>query len=126
MRVASPRPGEQCRGKHRKRTLQTPSTGPRRSTPRSSRSACGRCLMSPMQVTMRGETGERKPWQVPMGQATPEALRLAGVRTLRLERAEEASAVTNTAAKVAFEEQGAVALLISQQLIGVKSFEEKR
>ncbi len=61
-----------------------------------------------------------------MGQATPEALRLAGVRTLRLERAEEASAVANTAAKIAFEEQSAVALLISQQLIGVKSFEEKR
>src|SRR3977135_2204675 len=85
---------------------------------------CGFPLL--MLVTMRGETGERNPWQVPMGQATPEALRLAGVRTLRLERAEEASAVTNTAAKIAFEEQGAVALLISQQLIGVKSFEEKR
>ena len=87
-------------------------------------SNCGFPLL--MLVTMRGETGERNPWQIPMGQATPEALRLAGVRTLRLERAEEASAVTSTAAKVAFEEQGAVALLISQQLIGVKSFEEKR
>jgi len=87
-------------------------------------SNCGFPLL--MLVTMRGETGERNPWQVPMGQATPEALRLAGVRTLRLERAEEASVVANTAAKVAFEEQGAVALLISQQLIGVKSFEEKR
>jgi sulfopyruvate decarboxylase TPP-binding subunit len=85
---------------------------------------CGFPLL--MLVTMRGETGERNPWQIPMGQATPEALRLAGVRTLRLERAEDASAVANTAAKVAFEEQGAVALLISQQLIGVKSFEEKR
>src|ERR1700704_3039878 len=85
---------------------------------------CGFPLL--MLVTMRGETGERNPWQVPMGQATPEALRLAGVRTLRLERAEEASAVTNTAAKAAFEEQSAVALLISQQLIGVKSFGEKR
>jgi len=85
---------------------------------------CGFPLL--MLVTMRGETGERNPWQVPMGQATPEALRLAGVRTLRLERAEEAGALANTAAKVAFEEQGAVALLISQQLIGVKSFEEKR
>jgi len=61
-----------------------------------------------MLVTMRGETGERNPWQIPMGQATPEALRLAGVRTLRLERAEEANAVANTAAKVAFEEQSAV------------------
>ena len=87
-------------------------------------SNCGFPLL--MLVTMRGETGERNPWQVSMGQATPEALRLAGVRTLRLERAEEASAVANTAAKAAFEEQSAVALLISQQLIGVKSFEEKR
>jgi len=87
-------------------------------------SSCGFPLL--MLVTMRGETGERNPWQVPMGQATPEALRLAGVRTLRLERAEEASAVVNTAAKAAFEEQSAVALLIAQQLIGVKSFEEKR
>lgn len=85
---------------------------------------CGFPLL--MLVTMRGETGERNPWQVPMGQATPEALRLAGVRTLRLERAEDSGAVANTAAKVAFEEQSAVALLISQQLIGVKSFEEKR
>src|SRR5438309_3037537 len=39
---------------------------------------CGFPLL--MLVTMRGETGERNPWQVPMGQATPEALRLAGVR----------------------------------------------
>jgi sulfopyruvate decarboxylase alpha subunit len=87
-------------------------------------SNCGFPLL--MLVTMRGETGERNPWQIPMGQATPEALRLTGVRTLRLERAEDANAVANTAAKVAFEEQRAVALLISQQLIGVKSFEEKR
>src|SRR5712664_3103205 len=45
-------------------------------------SNCGFPLL--MLVTMRGETGERNPWQVPMGRATPEALRLAGVRTLRL------------------------------------------
>jgi len=85
---------------------------------------CGFPLL--MLVTMRGETGERNPWQVPMGRATPEALRLAGVRTLRLERAEEASAATHAAAKAAFVEQSSVALLISQELIGVKSFEEKR
>src|SRR5216683_7775145 len=35
-------------------------------------------------VTMRGEWGEFNPWQIPMGQAVPEALRLGGVRTLRL------------------------------------------
>ncbi len=87
-------------------------------------SNCGFPLL--MLITMRGEAGERNPWQIPMGQATPEALRLVGVRTLRLERAEEANTVANTAAKAAFEEKSAVALLISQQLIGVKSFEEKR
>src|SRR5256885_1155586 len=67
---------------------------------------CGFPLL--MLVTMRGETGERNPWQVPMGQATPQALRLAGVRTLRLERAEEASVAANAAAKGAFEEKCAV------------------
>src|SRR3981189_895656 len=87
-------------------------------------SNCGFPLL--MLVTMRGEWGEFNPWQIPMGQATPDTLRLAGVHTLRLERAEKANAVANTAAKAAFEEQSAVALLISQQLIGVKSFEEKR
>src|SRR5256885_10680603 len=67
---------------------------------------CGFPLL--MLVTMRGEAGERNPWQVPMGQATPEALRLAGVRTLRLERAEEASALAISAAKGAFQEKCAV------------------
>src|SRR3989442_15185028 len=70
-------------------------------------SNCGFPLL--MLVAMRGETGERNPWQIPMGQGTPEALRLSGVRTLRLERAEEASTVANTAANIAFEEQSAVA-----------------
>jgi len=85
---------------------------------------CGFPLL--MLVTMRGEAGERNPWQVPMGRATPEALRLAGVRTLRLKHAEETKATADAAVKLAFEEQSAVALLISQQLIGVKSFEEKQ
>src|SRR5262249_14898318 len=49
---------------------------------------CGFPLL--MLVTLRGEWGEFNPWQIPMGQATPDALRLAGVRTLRLERPDEA------------------------------------
>ena len=76
-------------------------------------------------VTMRGEWGEFNPWQVPMGQATPEVLRLSGVRALRLERAEDALATVSSAAKLAFEAYGAVAVLVSQRLIGAKSFEEK-
>jgi len=45
--------------------------------------------------------GRAQSLQVSMGQATPEALRLAGVRTLRLERAERRTPVANTAAKAA-------------------------
>src|SRR5262245_28802785 len=52
-------------------------------------------------VTMRGEWGEFNPWQIPMGQATPDALRLGGVRTLRLERAEDAFDTVTAAAKLA-------------------------
>ena len=71
-------------------------------------------------VTMRGEWGEFNPWQIPMGQATPDALRLSGVRTLRLERAEEASATVTAAATLS-----AVAVLIAQRMIGAKAFGEK-
>jgi sulfopyruvate decarboxylase alpha subunit len=78
-----------------------------------------------MIVTMRGERGEFNPWQIPMGEGTPDALRLGGVRTVRLERAEDALATVTAAAKLAFENCGAVAVLIAQRLIGAKSFEEK-
>ncbi len=76
-------------------------------------------------VTMRGEWGEFNPWQIPMGQATQDTLRLSGVRTLRLERAEEALSTVTAAAKLAFGGYGTVAVLIAQRMIGAKSFEEK-
>jgi sulfopyruvate decarboxylase alpha subunit len=84
---------------------------------------CGLPLL--MLVTMRGEWGEFNPWQVPMGQATPEILRLSGMRSLRLERAEDAYATAAAAAKLAFEGYASVAVLISQRLIGTKAFGEK-
>jgi len=86
-------------------------------------SNCGFPLL--LVVTMRGEWGEFNPWQVPMGQATPEVLRLSGVRALRLERAEDALATVSSAAKLAFEAYCAVAVLVAQRLIGAKSFGEK-
>ena len=86
-------------------------------------SNCGFPLL--IVVTMRGEWGEFNPWQVPMGQATPEVLRLSGVRALRLERAEDALATVSSAAKLAFEAYCAVAVLVAQRLIGAKSFGEK-
>ncbi len=86
-------------------------------------SNCGFPLL--ILVTMRGEWGEFNPWQIPMGQGTPATLRLAGVRTLRLERAEEALTTVTAAAKLAFGGYGAVAVLIAQRMIGAKSFGDK-
>ncbi len=73
-------------------------------------------------VTMRGEWGEFNPWQIPMGQATPGALELAGVRVMRAERPEEAAEVVQAAAIIAYEAGAAAAVLLSQRLIGAKVF----
>jgi sulfopyruvate decarboxylase alpha subunit len=78
-----------------------------------------------MLITMRGEEGETNPWQIPMGQATPETLRLGGVRIYRLDRAADALATVNAAARRAFDGRAAAAVTISQRLIGIKSFQEK-
>jgi sulfopyruvate decarboxylase alpha subunit len=79
-----------------------------------------------MLITMRGEKGELNPWQIPMGQATPETLRLGGVRVIRLERAADAFIRVGAAARLAFHGCAAVAVTISQRLIGIKSFQEPR
>jgi sulfopyruvate decarboxylase TPP-binding subunit len=71
-------------------------------------------------VTMRGEWGEFNPWQIPMGQATPGALELMGVRVMRAERPEGAADVVQAAAVMAYEAESAVAVLLSQRLIGAK------
>jgi len=78
-----------------------------------------------MLITMRGEEGELNPWQIPMGQATPETLRLGGVRVFRLDHAADALTKAGAAARFAFEDCAAVAVTISQSLIGIKSFVEK-
>ena len=79
-----------------------------------------------MLITMRGEEGELNPWQIPMGQATPETLRLGGVRIFRLDRAADALPKAGAAARLAFDGCTAVAVTISQRLIGIKPFEEKQ
>jgi sulfopyruvate decarboxylase alpha subunit len=73
-------------------------------------------------VTMRGEFGEFNPWQVPMGNATPEVLALANVLVHRAGDAAEVGAVVAGAARLAFSSYRAVAVLLSQQLVGAKSF----
>jgi sulfopyruvate decarboxylase alpha subunit len=82
---------------------------------------CGFPLL--MLVTMRGEWGEFNPWQVPMGQATRDTLERAGVRSFRVERAAEAGATVDAAARLAFNTNAATAVLIAQRMIGTKTFE---
>ena len=73
-------------------------------------------------ITMRGEWGEFNPWQLAMGQAAAEVLRIAGVVVQRLEQAERAGETVAAAGRIAFEGQIPVAVLIAQRLIGAKSF----
>jgi sulfopyruvate decarboxylase alpha subunit len=73
-------------------------------------------------VTMRGEWGEFNPWQVPMGTATPEALRLCGLHVMRADAPEEVAEVVGAAAVMAYEAGTATAVLLSQRLIGAKVF----
>jgi len=80
------------------------------------------CLML---VTMRGQYGEFNPWQVPMGQATPATLAAMGVVVHAAEEAEQVSAVVSAAARLAYGSYAAVAVLISQRVIGIKSFQEQ-
>jgi sulfopyruvate decarboxylase alpha subunit len=73
-------------------------------------------------VTMRGEEGEFNPWQVPMGLATAQVLEAMGM-TVR--RASDASEVAPLVA-AALKGEKAAAVLISQKVIGIKSFQEQR
>jgi sulfopyruvate decarboxylase alpha subunit len=76
-------------------------------------------------VTMRGEQGEFNPWQVPMGQATRQVLEAMGTVVHYVEKADEVAPVVNAALRLAYNSYASVAVLISQRLIGIKSFQEQ-
>ena len=73
-------------------------------------------------VTMRGEFSEFNPWQVPMGSATDPALRLMGVRTIRIDRSEDLAEQMASATTMAFDGDQAIAILLSQRLLGAKKW----
>jgi sulfopyruvate decarboxylase alpha subunit len=79
-----------------------------------------------MVATMRGEDGEFNPWQVPMGRATSAVLEAMGVEVKRVSEPEKVGAAVRAALELAFgDPASAVALLIAQSLIGIKSFQEQ-
>ena len=73
-------------------------------------------------VTMRGEFGEFNPWQVPMGSITDDVLRLAGFLTYRIEEAGDVDDIVGAGCDMAFDGNLAVAILLSQRLIGRKQW----
>ena len=79
-----------------------------------------------MLVTMRGQMGEFNPWQVPMGRATPGVLAAMDVAVMEVAAAEAVAPAVDAAARLAFGSYQAVAVLISQAVVGIKSFREQR
>ena len=73
-------------------------------------------------VSMRGEFGEGNPWQFPMGQAVAPVLAAMGVICLRAEHPDEVIPTVAAALTMAFQSGQAVAVLLTQKLIGAKSF----
>ncbi|MGH1490786.1 MAG: thiamine pyrophosphate-binding protein [Acidimicrobiales bacterium] len=75
-----------------------------------------------MLVTMRGEWGEFNPWQVPMGRATPTVLEAIGLRVMRADTAEDAVDAVAAAVRMAYDGDQQVAVLLSQRLLGSKTW----
>ena len=73
-------------------------------------------------VTMRGQWGEFNPWQVPMGKNANLALIAAGVLTFQVEDKNRVKETVEAAAKMAFEGPTGAAVLISQRILGAKTF----
>ena len=75
-----------------------------------------------MLVTMRGEFEEFNPWQVPMGTSAQSVLQLAGLEVRRVDDAASVEPAVEWAAEQAFGHDAAVAVLLSQRLIGRKEW----
>jgi sulfopyruvate decarboxylase alpha subunit len=78
-----------------------------------------------MLITMRGQFGEFNPWQVPMGQATPGVLSAMDVVVHEASTESQIAPAVDTAARLAYGSYQSVAVLISQAVIGIKSFQDQ-
>src|SRR4051794_31890685 len=73
-------------------------------------------------VSMRGDFGEGNPWQFPMGQAVQPVLDAMGVICLRIEQPKEVVPTVGAALTMVFQSGQAVAVLLTQKLLGAKQF----
>ncbi len=75
-----------------------------------------------MLITMRGESGESNPAQVPMGSATGQVLEAIGVRVSRAESAEQIPGKVAAALERSSATEAPEAVLIAQHVLGFKAF----
>ena len=73
-------------------------------------------------LSMRGDYGEGNPWQMGMGKATRPILDAMGFVTVEITRRDEVETAINAACTMAFQSGEAVAILLTQKLIGAKKF----
>lgn len=75
-----------------------------------------------MLISMRGDFGEGNPWQMPMGQAVEPVLEAMGVLCMRVDRADDVIPSVSAALTMTFKSGNAVAVLLTQKLLGAKAF----
>jgi sulfopyruvate decarboxylase alpha subunit len=73
-------------------------------------------------ITMRGEWAEFNPWQVPMSSAVEPVLAATGVKVFRVNEPDDVAETAQAAADFAFNGDLAVAVLLSQRMIGAKKW----
>ncbi len=73
-------------------------------------------------LSMRGGLGEGNPWQMPMGQALRPVLAAMGVVCLAVDSPDAVVPTVDEALRMTFESGNAVAVLLTQTLIGTKAF----
>jgi sulfopyruvate decarboxylase alpha subunit len=73
-------------------------------------------------ISMRGDFGEGNPWQMPMGQALRPVLAAMGIICLDVDSPDEVLPTVHGALGMTFKSGNAVAVLLTQKLIGAKAF----
>lgn len=73
-------------------------------------------------ISMRGDFGEGNPWQMAMGQAVRPVLESMGVICHAVEHAKDVVPTARAALTMAYTGGEAVAVLLTQRLIGAKAF----
>lgn len=73
-----------------------------------------------MLITMRGEWEEFNPWQVPLGSIVEPVMKLCEAHVARVDAPEKVAETAQAAVQLAFGDDRAVAVILSQKLIGAK------